>query len=137
MMFFYGSINYKTTNTYPITLGGKCWELGVLGGGHATTFTQYFSIQYTKSVILCPVLSTNYTISDYLLSNHTRIPAHITPTTVGLTHPFCLQTANPGYMKSYECCQGLENDAILIKKKSTAVSLLCLVLAIPRGMFFF
>ena len=89
---------------------GKCWEPGVLGGGLDTTFTQYFSPQYTKLVILCTVLSTNYTTCDYLLSNHMRISAHITnPTTVGLTRPFCLQTANPGYMKSYECCQGLEN----------------------------
>ena len=110
MIFFYGSNNFKTTNTYPITLGENVGNQEFWVGDLTPLSHGTFHPQYTKLVILCPVLSTNYTTSDYLLSNHMRISAHITtPTTVGLTRPFCLQTANPGYMKSYECCQGLEN----------------------------
>ena len=33
VMFLYGPNNHKTTNTYTITLGGSCWELGFSGGG--------------------------------------------------------------------------------------------------------
>ena len=116
MMFFYSSNNYKTTNNYPITLGEKCWELGVWLGDLPPFLCCTFHPLYTTLVTLCPVLSTNSTISDYLLSNHIGTLDCLTPTNLGLPHPICLQTANTGHMESYKCCQARsrEYDVILI-----------------------